>query len=354
MRTLFAVLALLMSVVPVSAQTTWTYAARVIAESTSILANASSPSAATGRWSNRGHLVAAADAAWTRGDRLRVAGALAGVTRTDGSSNGRVREIYARTSAASWLDVEAGKRILRWGVGYGFSPAGVLDPPRIATDPGDRLQLNEGRLLARADAYRGVSSFTVAVAERKTAVRLSSVLPGGLEVAAIGAAITGRGPSYGGTLTHVIGQQLEWHVDAVVNDAHREGRALSAAAGFQYTFTRGVNVVVEYHRNGHGFNDAAWREVLAGRRTPGVRPARRNHLFTRIARASAEARLVPELIVIAGLDDGGWTLVPSLRWSTRRRVQAHVRVTSLRGPARSIVSMAPFSTSITLGAAARF
>jgi hypothetical protein len=60
-------------------------------------------------------------------------------------------------SAADWLDVEAGKRLLSWGVGYGFAPAGLLDPPLDATDPTDRLGLNEGRRLVRADVFHCAS-----------------------------------------------------------------------------------------------------------------------------------------------------------------------------------------------------
>ncbi len=353
MRLAFIAVTVLLCAAPASAQTTWTYALRLTAESTSLRGNAERHVNEADGWSTSGHLVAAADAAWTAGDRLRVAGALAGVVRTDGNTELRVRELYSRASAASWLDVEAGKRILRWGVAYGFSPAGVLDPPRMATDPGDRLQLNEGRLLARADAYKGLTSFTIAVAERRTAARLSSVLPGGVEVAAIAAGIRRRRPSFGGTVTHVIGQQLEWHIDAMVVDEGPGGR-LNAAAGIQYTFARGVNVVVEYHRNGHGLSDAQWSDVLGGRRAPGVQPTRRNHVFTRVARTDADARLVPELIVIANVDDGGWTLVPSLTWSARRRLQVHVRATGLHGPARAVVSFAPFSSSVAAGVVARF
>jgi hypothetical protein len=338
----------------VSAQSSWTYSGRLTAESTSNRTNPAHPlAAASDSWNTRMHIVTTGDAAWTTSERFRVAGALAGIGRSNGTVEGRVRELYGRASAASWLDVEVGKRVLRWGVGYGFSPAGLLDPPRVATDPGDRLQLNEGRLLARADVYHGGTSMTLAVAERRTAARLSTVVGGGLEIAAIGAAIKGRRPSLAATLTHVVGQQLEWHVDAAFED-HEHGRALTAAAGVQYTFTQGVNIVVEYHRDGRGFNDAGWNEVLAGRRSPGERPTRQNSLFTRVARASADAAIIPELIVIAGLDDGGWTVVPSVAWTAHRRVQAHVRATWLVGPTRAVVSLTPFSTSVTAGAVLRF
>lgn len=353
MRRPLIIIAVVACGAPLSAQSTWTYSGRLTAESTSTRANpANAPADAADGWHTGTHLVGTGEGSWT-GETFRLAGGLAGIGRGNGTHEGRIREFYGRAAAASWLDLEVGKRILRWGVGYGFSPAGLLDPQRIATDPGDRLQLNEGRLLARADAYRGDTSITLAVAERRTAARLSTVLAGGVEVAAIGAAIRGQRPSFAATVTHVVGRQLEWHVDAAFHD-HAQGQTSSAAIGIQYTFTGGVNMVVEYHRNGRGFTDAGWGEVLAGRRAPGERPGRQNSLFTRVARASADAAIIPELIVIAGLDDGGWTVVPAITWAAHRRVQAHVRATWLAGPNRAVVSLAPFSSIVTAGAAVRF
>ena len=102
----------------------------------------------------------------------------------------RVREAYGRLSATDWMDVEFGKRLVRWGVGYGFAPAGVLDPPRLATDPTDRLGVNEGRPMGRVDLFRGDTSLTLAadgVSSRVAAARLRTVLAGGVEVAVIAA-----------------------------------------------------------------------------------------------------------------------------------------------------------------------
>lgn len=333
------------------AQTEWTYRARTAAETTATHANARSP-LAQAAWRHEPRLVASLDGTWTSGDALR-AGAAVTALAADGSLRLRTRELYVRAAATSWLEVEAGRRILRWGVGYGFAPAGVLDPPRLATDPSDRLQLNEGRTLVRADAFRGDTSLTVAAADGLAASRLATVFAGGVEVGVIAAAATGEGPRYAATVTHVVGQQLEWHAEAVVHD-HGDRRELSAAAGIQYTVAAGLNVVLEYHRDGRGLDDKAWQEVLGGRRAPGTRPSRRNMVFARIARSGTDLRIVPEVIVIAGLDDGSWTLVPSIIWAPHARAEAYVRATRLIGPPRSLARLAPFSTSVTAGAAARF
>ncbi len=257
-----------------------------------------------------------------------------------------MREGYGRVSVTNWMDVEAGKRLLRWGVGYGFAPAGVLDPPRLATDPTDRLGVNEGRPMGRVDLFRGETSLTVAAAgaSRVAAARLRTVLSGGVEVALIASAAPGAAPSWGGTITHVIGQQLEWHAEVIAQDARNTravsaaagARRMSAAAGAQYTFLNGMNVVLEYHRNGRALD------------------GHQQSLFMRAARSIGEAGLSPEVILIAGLDDGSRTVVPGITWTPTGRVQLHARATRLFGGHQSIAHLAPWSTSLTAGATLRF
>jgi hypothetical protein len=355
---------------PAAAQTPWSYRARVAVEGTATRANPARPVVSQPGlgWDASGLFVATGDSSWESGGRLRLAG---GVTLT-GSDGGHVdvqaREAFARFSANSWMDLEAGKRLVRWGVGYGFSPTGVLDPPRVATDPNDRLGRNEGMLIVRADVFRGATSLTVAGAapgawrdvpastpERVLAARLRTVVGTGVEIALVASAAPGTRVAYGGNVTHVVGQQLEWHAEMLLHDrAPDSDRTLSAVAGLQYTFTAGANVVVEYHRNGRGLNDDEWTTVMRGERAPGPAPGRQQFLFIRAARAGADDTVAPEMIVIAGLDDGGWTLVPGVTWTPQRRVHIYARGVHLAGGRGSIAAFAPWSTSLTVGAAVRF
>ena len=338
---------------PVSAQSV-TWRARAIAEVTSVRANDRAPlRQASDPWTLERTLVASADGTWTLADRASGSVALAGLASDPGAGALKVREAYIRVAAATWLDVEAGTRLVRWGVGYGFAPAGVLDPARVAHDPTDRLQLNEGRLMVRADAFRGDSSVTLAVAERRSAVRVGTLLNGGVEIGLIASASRAAAPQFAATVTHVIGDHLEWHAEALVH-SHEGRRTASAAIGAQYTFETGLNVVVEYHRNGRGLDDEDWQDVLSGRRSPGSRPARQHTLFFRAAAADADARLAPELIAIANLDDGGWTIVPALGWRFGDRVTIHARALRLTGDSRALAGTAPFTTQITSGVTVRF
>src|ERR1019366_8531959 len=124
------------------APTAWTYRVRVGNETTAARANTSSPflGPSTGSlWDGSNQIVATGDGTWTLSDRLHTGAGIAAVGASGSDAAVRVRQAYARVSATSWLDVEAGKRLVRWGTGYAFTPTGLLDPPRTATDPQDRL-----------------------------------------------------------------------------------------------------------------------------------------------------------------------------------------------------------------------
>jgi len=318
-----------------AAQTDWTYRARVSFEAQAKRTAASSL------------LLSALDSAWEK-HRLKMVAALIATGSPDKTWSLRAREAYARISVASWLDIEAGKRIVRWGVGYGFAPTGGLDPPRRLPDLTDRLGRQEGMPLVRADFFRGGTSLTVAAASpaswrddapmdtpsRLVAARVRTILPGGLEIAFIGAAEPGHGVSGGFNVTHVVGQRLEWHGELLVQDHPHAVRAL---AGFQYTLA-GLNLVIEYHRLG----------------ITGPHGEQLSNLFMRVARAGADLKIVPEWIVIRALNDGTWTMVAGLGWNVRRHFEINARLLQPSRAHSPQPGPSPVSTTISTGATIRF
>ena len=297
------------------AQQAWTYRARVIAEAGRVSASGGQRPAHL--------LVGAADGTW-EGGRWKFAGGFVAAGASGRDASLVAREAYGRVSAASWVDLEAGKRRLRWGVGYGFAPAGVLDPPRSATDPSDRFGTLEGLPLARADFYAGPASISVAAArsgrDMLGAIRANAVLGGGVELSVIAAAPEGRRASIGGTLTHVVGDRLAWHAEVLSHESARsEARAFSGVAGFQYT-RAGMNIVMEYHR----------RETD-------------NAVFARAVRAGADVRVMPELIVMRSIDRDTWTSVGGLAVRIGDRLNVHARVTHTA-----------VANAVNLGVTARF
>ena len=69
-------------------------------------------------------------------DRLSFSTSLIGfsTTYTGTATKMLVKETYAGLSAGDF-DFTAGRKMVRWGTGYAFTAAGVLDPPRDPTNP---------------------------------------------------------------------------------------------------------------------------------------------------------------------------------------------------------------------------
>jgi hypothetical protein len=382
-----------------AAPTTWTYRVRAGDEATATRANTTSPFCGSGigsLWDGSNQIVATGDGTWTR-DRLSTGAGIAVLGASGSDVAVRVRQAYARVSATSWLDVEAGKRLVRWGTGYAFTPTGLLDPPRTATDPQDRLGLNEGMALAQATLFRGGTALTVAAAAprgqaqdervdkttRLFAAKLRTAIHG-FELALVASGADRRRLSAGANFTHVVGDRLEWHGEWLAHDRTSPwdarldpacpercrgaagARTLSALIGLQYTSASGVNVVLEGYRDGNGLDDTQWQRLVGGARaamtqpsTPAstvatARPSRRDFVFVRAARASSDARWKPELMTILGVDDGSVTIVPTSGWTLREHVDVYVRGVALAGPRRSEAREAPVRAMVMLGLAVRY
>jgi hypothetical protein len=194
----------------------------------------------------------------------------------------RVKESYGGLSAGDF-DFMVGRRIVRWGTGYAFSPAGVLDPPRDPTNPTDRLNLYEGRDMVKADFVHGPHAMTLAWSSAglapasanlhdTTAFRYN-VLVRGFDTALIAGDDRG-GDAFGGlTFTRVLGQAWEVHGEA----AWREHEAV--LLGAKYTATSGIVFIGEFYTppNIPYYRDATI-SPLAGRQSYAFFTAYKNRL----------------------------------------------------------------------------
>ena len=185
-------------------------------------------------------------------DRVSFSTSLIGLTTTyfDTYTRLRVKEAYAAISAGDF-DFTAGRKMVRWGTGYAFTAAGVLDPPRNPTDPGDRLNVNEGRDMVKADWVRGPHAITIAWSTAAlapagtnlhdtTAIRYN-VLVHGFDTSLIAGDDRG-GDAFGGfTFTRVLGQAWELHGEGV----WREQAA--ALLGAKCTLHSGVTFIGEFY-----------------------------------------------------------------------------------------------------------
>jgi hypothetical protein len=162
----------------------------------------------------------------------------------------RVKETYAGLSAGDF-DLMAGRRIVRWGTGYAFTPAGVLDPSRDPTNPTDRLNLNQGRDMVKADFVHGPHALSLAWSSAALAPAASNlhdttafrynVLLHGFDTSLIAADERGGDAVGGLTFTRVFGQAWELHGEG----AWREQGAV--LLGGKYIMANGVSFYAEFY-----------------------------------------------------------------------------------------------------------
>jgi hypothetical protein len=162
----------------------------------------------------------------------------------------RVKETYAGLSAGDF-DLMAGRRIVRWSTGYAFTPAGVLDPPRDPTNPADRLNLNQGRDMVKADYVHGPHALSLVWSSAALAPATANlhdtvafrynILVHGFDTSLIAGDDRG-GDAFGGlTFTRVFGQAWELHGEA----AWREQGAV--LLGGKCTTAAGVSFIGEFY-----------------------------------------------------------------------------------------------------------
>jgi hypothetical protein len=185
-------------------------------------------------------------------NRLTFASSVIGLTGTysDNYTQLRVKETYFDLSAGDF-DLTLGRKMVRWGTGYAFTAAGALDPPRIATNPSDRLNVNEGRDMIKADWVRGGhalslawSTATLASAQpnmHDTTAARYNVLVHGFDTSLIAGDDRG-GDAFGAlTFTRVFGQAWEVHGEA----AWREQAAV--LLGAKCTTASGITFIGEFY-----------------------------------------------------------------------------------------------------------
>ncbi len=276
----------------------YSYGFRLWEEATATRINANSPFNPDNRWLDlpvwSNSLIGEGEGSITLNPRLKAGGGF--VNRYDyikgNADRLRLKELYLSWSIDSHWDITAGKKILKWGTGYAWTPTGVLDPTRDPRDPTDRLSQNEGRELLELRGTYGNHNMTVVFTsprlfsnlqaekgQRQWAFKYNALVKR-LDyslIAAFGGAESNR---YGLNATYVIGQSLELHGEFLAHRGSPLLYPLSIAAedpdvtysyppygplkrqddrvysrsliGANYTFRWGLNLVTEYYRDGEG------------------------------------------------------------------------------------------------------
>jgi hypothetical protein len=283
-------------------------------------------------------------------DRWNIGSSLIGLTATysDTSTQLRVREAYGGISAGNF-DFTAGRKMVLWGAGYAFSAAGVLDPPRMPTNPTDRLNVNEGRDMVKADWVHGSQALSAAWSTAvlapssanlhdTTAIRYN-VLVREFDTSLIAGHDRG-GDSFGGlTSTRVVGQAWEVHGEAM----WREQAAV--LLGAKYTFS-GVTCIGEFYTAPN----------IAYYRDPGVSPlaGRQQYGFLNVGKARLRERPGWKKwgvsgSVVANFNDRSYTGdFDANRWFGNH-FSSYLHVEVPRGTRSSEYGSAPYSTAASAG-----
>ena len=283
-------------------------------------------------------------------NRVTVATSLIGLSGTysDNFTDLRVRETYADLSLGN-LDLTAGRKLVRWGAGYAFTAAGVLDPPRIATNPTDRLNVNEGRDMIKADWVHNQSDLTLAWSTaaltpaaanmRDTLAFRYNFLVRGFDTSLIAGSDRG-GDSFGAlTFTRVFGQAWEVHGEA----AWREQAAV--LVGAKYTVA-GIDFIGEFYTPP---NIPYYRDA-------GVSPLAGRQHYAFLTAGKARLRELPGWkewsvsgAIVANLDDHSYTPVfDASRWFGNH-FSSYVHLEAPHGGPTSDYGSAPYSTATSAG-----
>ena len=283
-------------------------------------------------------------------DRLSFSASLIGLTSTyfDNNTRLQVKEVYSGLSTGDF-DFTAGRKMVRWGTGYAFTAAGMLDPPRVATDPSDRLNVNEGRDMVKVDWVHGAHALTAAWSTatlartgthmRDTTAFRYNVLVHGFDTSLIAGDDRG-GDSFGAlTFTRVVGQAWEVHGEA----AWRQQAAV--LMGAKYTMRSGVTFIGEFFTppNIPYFNSEV--SPLAGRQ---------HYAFLNVGKS--RLRELPGWkewdvsgSIVANLSNHSYTGVADVNRWFGKHVSSYLHLEIPRGDRASQYGAAPYTAATSVG-----
>ena len=261
----------------------------------------------------------------------------------------RVKESYAGLSAVDF-DFMAGRRMVRWGTGYAFTTTGVLDPPRVPTNPTDRLNINQGRDMVKVDFVHGPHALSLAWSTAAlapaganlhdtTAFRYN-VLVHGFDTSLIAGDDRG-GDSFGGlTFTRVFGQAWELHGEA----AWREQGAI--LMGAKYTITWGVSFIGEFYTPP---NTAYYRDMS-------ISPSAGRQHYAFLYAGKSRLRELPgwkqwdlSASMVANLNDNSYIVIADANRRFGNHFSSYLHLQVPQGNKSSDYGATPYSAATSVG-----
>lgn len=298
----------------------------------------------------------------------------------DTSRDLRFYEAYGAWQPQSYLGLELGKRTLRWGKGYAFSPVAFFERPRDPTDP----ELSrEGFTLAAASLVRSFAGplTTIALAPVVVPVRRGInddfgpaehwnaggrlyALLFDTDIDVLYAAEGSRGARAGIDFSRNLGTNLEIHGEwARVSDAPRavlgEDNLLARQTrsyrawllGLRYLSETQTTVILEYYRNGAGYTRPEMERFLelasAAAEAPALRAVAaqaatsgyagpnpmREYVYLRASQPEPFdiLYLTPAITAIVSAADRSYTVIPELVYTRVTNLEMRLRLQFNRG-----------------------
>lgn len=302
----------------------------------------------------------------------------------------RVYEAYASFKPDPGFTLDIGKRTLRWGKGYAWSPVGFVERPK---DPNDPELSREGYTVVAADLIRNFDGPLQTVAFTPLLLPVNSDTngdfgkPGYLNPAAklyflyrdtdIDLVWLGRGsrsPRFGVDFSRNLSSNLEIHGEwARIEDFEqrvsnaagevttRQGSVTSSLLGLRYLSENDTTTIIEYYRNGTGYSEAQMgdfysfvdkgvtqfqatasdallqRALNLSQGGYGRPNAMGRYLYARISQKEPLDILyfTPSVTAIVNLDDRSFSLTPELLYSGITNLELRFRLYALSGGSRT-------------------
>ncbi|MFA7240375.1 MAG: hypothetical protein WC091_09700 [Sulfuricellaceae bacterium] len=298
----------------------------------------------------------------------------------------RVYEAYASFKPDPGFTLDLGKKTLRWGKGYAWSPVGFVERPK---DPNDPELSREGYTVAAADFIRNFDGPLKTLALTPLLLPVGADVnsdfgkPGHVNVAAklyflyrdtdIDLVYLGRGsrtPRFGMDFSRNLTSNLEIHGEwARITDAEQkvtnasgvtttqQGNVTSSLLGMRYLTENDTTAILEYYRNGTGYtqsqmndfyrfvdNGLSQFQTTAGdvllQRALNLSQAgygrpnpMRNYVYARISRKEPFDVLyfTPSVTAIMNLDDRSYSITPELLYTGITNLELRFRLYALNG-----------------------
>ncbi|NMG16875.1 hypothetical protein [Aromatoleum bremense] len=292
----------------------------------------------------------------------------------------RMYEAYGGWQIDDRSNLELGKRALRWGKGYAWSPVAFLERPKDPTDPElarEGFVMATGAFVRSFDGPLQTVALTAAVVPTTSglnpefgpeghanpAVKLYGLILD-TDVDLIWAGQGSRGPRVGIDFSRNLGSNVEIHGEwARITDARRavltadnrlamEARSYtSALLGLRYLTERDTTLIFELYRNGGGYSKdelAAFYDLVGASAANPVltsltahaaaqgynRPnAARRYAYLRISQKEPFDLLdfTPALTLITNTDDHSWSLIPEALYTGITNLELRLRLALNRG-----------------------